>query len=922
MNFPISNTMSLSLLKTDPKPPASNEEELKKLEKLVEEQKSRGHKYPLLSCVFLIFHTSGKNILTKTELYNLMEKKVTEDKNKIISSPTERYCIINPNNFKSKIKDILKKKKWFTRTEDAKGEISYTLNPGVVWQITPKIESYLKVIGKRDSIFENKAREEEQNIPKPQEKKPKNSKSKGKKIKQVKAKNEVIDYKINNNAINENNNINNQVNNIINKNKEMKIEDKTQIKTGNNAENNTEEKKIVNKAVNNIDKTNNNGLINNVNNTGNKAVNDTEKNIEKKNVMNIEEIITSKNKVITLNNISSVNTLNSFNSVNALTEMNIPNNNSESNLDTNKELENDNNKLNNIKNKEKEENKDSKLNNTKKKKNIIKSSSKKPEKIIRASRSTSKVIEIKDNEDDFDIIIEDERENSPNNNSNVNNTENITNNIPHENEDINKEIEAILSGKLPKNYPSNDNNINNSQKNQNKKINKIQNKKKPKKSNTEEINLENTSEEFLSLDNDENNVIDLTEQRRNSFTSKNQPANKNNKISTDKAVNKNKNKNTKNVSSKKKKKVKKNFLNKKRQAKNKISPSSYATYDDSNDSNFSAKIEKKKPLEEKFIDKDGNIKIYDEKKGTKKKEQKKNNTLGGKINSILSIGELLLNLVNNEELSQLMNKKIVYFKQKIEKKEKEIADDKKLIENLIHSGEKIKLVKNKDLSELINNLKSLYKTFKDKIEILYGYKEAIEKLEKTDKKNLAEGIANYKQVYIESNQILIKMVNVINIMVTEYENVDEFISILILEEKENWIKQNIGINNYDFKKKIKNARSVDDIAELFKQELDEVKIDVELFKKYDNYNSIKNQNKKSNNNDVIDLVNNEITIDEKNVIKIDDENNNVSNKQIKNKKEKNAKLTDSTNKENINLTNEINLEENKKEIENEGTTPL
>ena len=138
------------------------------------------------------------------------------------------------------------------------------------------------------------------------------------------------------------------------------------------------------------------------------------------------------------------------------------------------------------------------------------------------------------------------------------------------------------------------------------------------------------------------------------------------------------------------------------------------------------------------------------------------------MNSIISIGELLLNLLNNEELSQLMNKKIVYFKQKIEKKEKEIQEDKKLIENLIHSGEKIKLIKNKDFQDSMNNLKTLYKNFKDKIEMLYGYKEAIEKLEKTDKNNIVEGITNYKQVYIECNQILIKMVNLVNSMVKEY----------------------------------------------------------------------------------------------------------------------------------------------------------
>ena len=49
MTYPISNAVSLSLLKTVTNPHPSNEEELKKLEKLVEDQKSRGHKYPLLS---------------------------------------------------------------------------------------------------------------------------------------------------------------------------------------------------------------------------------------------------------------------------------------------------------------------------------------------------------------------------------------------------------------------------------------------------------------------------------------------------------------------------------------------------------------------------------------------------------------------------------------------------------------------------------------------------------------------------------------------------------------------------------------------------------------------------------------------------------------------------------------------------------
>ena len=151
MNYPIS-TISLSLLKTEPKPPASNEEELEKLQTQIDLQKSKGHKYPLLACVFLLFRTAGKKTLTKTEMYDLMEKKAIEDKTKIVSSPTERYCIITQNNYKSKIKDIVKKKKWFTRALDDKGEIIYTLNEGVVCQIRPKIESYLNVIEKRETF--------------------------------------------------------------------------------------------------------------------------------------------------------------------------------------------------------------------------------------------------------------------------------------------------------------------------------------------------------------------------------------------------------------------------------------------------------------------------------------------------------------------------------------------------------------------------------------------------------------------------------------------------------------------------------------------------------------------------------------------------------------------------------------------------
>ena len=264
-----------------------------------------------------------------------------------------------------------------------------------------------------------------------------------------------------------------------------------------------------------------------------------------------------------------------------------------------------------------------------------------------------------------------------------------------------------------------------------------------------------------------------------------------------------------------------------------------------------------------------------------------------------------------------MNKKIVYFKQKIEKKEKEIQEDKKLIEKLIHSNESIKKVKNKDLSELINNLKSSYKTFKDKIEMLYGYKDALEKLDKNTNNNISEGIANYKQVYNECDQILKNMVNVIKSMVKEYGNVDEFVSILCLEEKESWAKQNIGINGYDFRKKIKNARSIDDMAELFKKELDNTQIDINLFKQYDNYSNIKNKIPNKNMNVYIELNNNSANKEDKNVIQIDD-NNDIKEEIIIDEGEKNneknkKKINDTMNKENTNKNNNSNNENNSEE---------
>jgi len=146
------NTSSINLIHEENN---DNEDLLETIKKLVDEHKKNGYKYPLLACVFLLFYNSGKKILKKSELYSLMEKEIINNKNKIISSPTERYCIITQQNFKSKIKDIIKNKKWLTRNINESGENEYTLSPGAVSSVIPKIISYLKVLVKNNSMFNN-----------------------------------------------------------------------------------------------------------------------------------------------------------------------------------------------------------------------------------------------------------------------------------------------------------------------------------------------------------------------------------------------------------------------------------------------------------------------------------------------------------------------------------------------------------------------------------------------------------------------------------------------------------------------------------------------------------------------------------------------------------------------------------------------
>ena len=206
----------------------------------------------------------------------------------------------------------------------------------------------------------------------------------------------------------------------------------------------------------------------------------------------------------------------------------------------------------------------------------------------------------------------------------------------------------------------------------------------------------------------------------------------------------------------------------------------------------------------------------------------------------------------------------------------------------------MKVVNFQELSDLVDTVKVLYKTFKDKLEMLLGYKEAIEKSEQSDKNSLAEGVHNYNMVLAECNEILEKIVEKINLTVKDYDNLDEFVTSLCLEEKDMIIRQNYGFNIYDFRKKIKATKVLEDIADLFRLQLDTAKIDLSLYGNNFNFESTKNK---------INDVNIFIELDKK--LKNDNDLNNLNNKNLQ------------INFENINDINEAILKKENEKSEKE-----
>ena len=123
-----------------------NKHQLEIFKKVVDEAKSKGKMYSFISVAFLIYYEAGKNCLTKSEIKSLIEKEIKENPGKIISSHTGRCCLITLNNYRKKIKDIFKKRKWFLKEKNKSGDIIFKLKENIIAPILPRLISQIKSI--------------------------------------------------------------------------------------------------------------------------------------------------------------------------------------------------------------------------------------------------------------------------------------------------------------------------------------------------------------------------------------------------------------------------------------------------------------------------------------------------------------------------------------------------------------------------------------------------------------------------------------------------------------------------------------------------------------------------------------------------------------------------------------------------------
>ena len=134
--------------------------EVEKIEKIIEENKKKGNKIPLYAIVFLIFYKADNYTLKKDELYSLVKKEVINNKDIIIVFKKNKYIIVNQDNYKRKIYEMIRNKKWLIKKENDSKEKEYTLNLDDIPSIVSQINYSLKRFNKYKSLYMNKEEQE------------------------------------------------------------------------------------------------------------------------------------------------------------------------------------------------------------------------------------------------------------------------------------------------------------------------------------------------------------------------------------------------------------------------------------------------------------------------------------------------------------------------------------------------------------------------------------------------------------------------------------------------------------------------------------------------------------------------------------------------------------------------------------------
>ena len=189
-------------------------------------------------------------------------------------------------------------------------------------------------------------------------------------------------------------------------------------------------------------------------------------------------------------------------------------------------------------------------------------------------------------------------------------------------------------------------------------------------------------------------------------------------------------------------------------------------------------------------------------------------TLNNKIDSIVSIGEMLLSHMQNENLWDITAKKMDLIEKNIEFKKKSIESDNLLLNNLIKTQAKIKSIKIPKVQEKIEQIQKYYKQYKELIHLLLIDKNAIEN--SPDKEDLKKKIVitKYRENYVKCEENLKEILSGLSLICQDYASYEEIINMIFSDE-------------YKGKKylNVKEMLDADDLGNMFRQTLKKIDLD-------------------------------------------------------------------------------------------------